>query len=53
MAAAGEHATEAKSFAPKNPPRLAPPKDDPISLEVLTKCNGTIDQNLKTNDSKQ
>ncbi|KAF1810410.1 progesterone binding protein-like protein [Eremomyces bilateralis CBS 781.70] len=28
-------------FEPKNPVTLAPPKDDPISLEYLSKCDGT------------
>lgn len=28
-------------FAPKNPVNLAPPKDDPISIEHLAKCDGT------------
>jgi membrane-associated progesterone receptor component len=27
-------------FAPKEPVQLAPPKDDPISLDYLSKCNG-------------
>lgn len=27
-------------FKPKNPVQLAPPKDDPISLEELAKADG-------------
>lgn len=27
-------------FEPKNPVQLDPPKDDPISLEHLAKCDG-------------
>lgn len=27
-------------FAPKNPVTLDPPKDDPIDVEYLAKCNG-------------
>lgn len=33
---------EPKSFAPKDPAKLDPPKDDPISRADLAKCNGTI-----------
>lgn len=29
-----------KSFAPKDPPKLNPPRDDPISPEDLAKCDG-------------
>ncbi len=42
MATANEHASEPKSFTPKDPPKLDPPKDDPISLEDLAKCDGAI-----------
>ncbi|KAF2277340.1 cytochrome b5 [Westerdykella ornata] len=28
-------------FEPKEPVQLAPPKDDPITLEYLAKCDGT------------
>lgn len=28
-------------FAPKEPVNLAPPKDDVITLEYLSKCDGT------------
>ncbi|EHL01786.1 putative steroid-binding protein 3 [Glarea lozoyensis 74030] len=30
----------AGKFEPKTPVDLAPPKDDPISTEFLSKCNG-------------
>lgn len=33
--------SEPKPFAPKNPVQLDPPKDDPISVENLAKCDGT------------
>lgn len=33
--------TEEKRFAPKVAVQLDPPKDDPISLEELAKCDGT------------
>lgn len=42
-----EHATEPKRFEPKEPVKLDPPKDDPITLEELAKCNGT-DPDLPT-----
>lgn len=29
-----------RSFDPKDPPKLNPPKDDPISVEELAKCDG-------------
>jgi hypothetical protein len=29
-------------FEPKTPVNLAPPKDDPISIEFLSKCNGKL-----------
>ncbi|OJJ44804.1 hypothetical protein ASPZODRAFT_18368 [Penicilliopsis zonata CBS 506.65] len=32
---------EPKSFAPKVPVQLNPPKDDPITVEELSKCDGT------------
>lgn len=32
---------EPKKFAPRDPPKLNPPKDEPISLEDLAKCDGT------------
>ncbi|MCJ1304977.1 hypothetical protein MMC08_007790 [Hypocenomyce scalaris] len=34
------HDSEPKNFAPKNPVKLDPPKDDPISVEDLSKCDG-------------
>ncbi|OCK90305.1 progesterone binding protein-like protein [Cenococcum geophilum 1.58] len=37
MSSQGE---EPKKFEPKKPVQLDPPKDDPISLEYLSKCNG-------------
>lgn len=33
--------SESKGFAPKTPVTLDPPKDDPISVEDLSKCDGT------------
>lgn len=45
------HLEERKSFAPKTPVELAPPKDDPITLEQLKEADGMqekyIPQNLK------
>lgn len=41
MAATG-HVEESKKFAPKDPPKLNPPRDDPISIDELAKCDGTI-----------
>jgi membrane-associated progesterone receptor component len=41
-----EHAgTEQKKgkFEPKTPVQLEPPKDDPITLEYLAKCDGKFD----------
>jgi membrane-associated progesterone receptor component len=38
-----EHNTEPKSFAPKHPVELAPPKDDPITYEELAKCDGVFE----------
>jgi len=35
-----EHEPEPKSFTPKTPVELAPPKYDPISYEELSKCDG-------------
>lgn len=32
--------TEKKSFEPKQPVKLDPPKYDPISVEELSKCDG-------------
>jgi len=35
------HVEEPRNFAPKNPPKLDPPKDDPISVAELAKHDGT------------
>ena len=35
------HVEEPKKFAPRDPPKLNPPKDETISVEDLAKCNGT------------
>jgi hypothetical protein len=37
-----QHESEPKSFAPKTPVELAPPKDDPITYEELAKCDGAF-----------
>jgi membrane-associated progesterone receptor component len=34
-----EHAGQ---FEPKAPVQLDPPKDDPIAVEHLSKCDGTV-----------
>ena len=34
------HEPEPKNFAPKHPPKLDPPRDDPIGLEELAKYDG-------------
>jgi hypothetical protein len=34
------HEEEPKNFEPKKPVEIKPPKDDPIDLEYLSKCNG-------------
>ncbi len=36
------HVEEPKNFAPKAPVQLDPPKDDPITVEELAKCNGEL-----------
>lgn len=36
------HVEEPKNFTPKDPPKLNPPKDDPISVEELAKCDGKL-----------
>lgn len=41
MSSAG-HVEEPKNFTPKNPVKLEPPKSDPITIEELSKCNGTL-----------
>lgn len=35
-----DHEPEPKRFEPKVPVQLDPPKDDPISVEELSKCDG-------------
>lgn len=42
MSTAEQGAAEQKKgrFEPKTPVNLDPPKDDPISLDYLEKCNG-------------
>lgn len=37
-----DHVEEPKNFAPKQPVDLDPPKDDPISLDYLSKCDGEL-----------
>lgn len=32
--------SEGKTFAPKQPVELAPPKSDPITYEELSQCDG-------------
>ena len=51
---------EPKKFEPKKPVQLNPPKDDPISLEYLSKCDGEnihtsyqFVQGLRQQDSMQ
>lgn len=40
-----ESTTEKKGkFEPKNPVELDPPKDDPISVDQLAKCDGRQDR---------
>lgn len=34
------HVEEPKRFEPKKPVQLDPPKDDPITLDYLVKCDG-------------
>ena len=36
------HEPEPKNFAPKDPPKLDPPRDDPISLEELARYDGKL-----------
>ena len=36
------HVEEPKNFAPKTPVNLDPPKDDPITYEELSKCDGVF-----------
>jgi hypothetical protein len=37
-----EYESEPKSFAPKTPVDLAPPKSDPITYEELAQCDGAF-----------
>ncbi|KAF2202253.1 putative progesterone binding protein [Delitschia confertaspora ATCC 74209] len=36
-----DNTEQSKKFQPKTPVELAPPKDDPITFEYLSKCDGT------------
>lgn len=36
------HVEEPKRFEPKKPVQLDPPKDDPITVDYLAKCDGAI-----------
>lgn len=36
----------AGKFEPKVPVQLNPPKDDPISVEELAKCDGEFNRNV-------
>jgi hypothetical protein len=36
------HVDEPTKFTPKDPPKLNPPKEDPITVEELAKCDGKI-----------
>lgn len=38
-----DHGAETKRFAPKVAVQLDPPKDDPITMEELSKCDGMSD----------
>jgi len=39
-------------FEPKEPVQLAPPKDDPITVEELAKNNGEDDKNTRRKGQK-
>ncbi|MCJ1407027.1 hypothetical protein MMC19_001097 [Ptychographa xylographoides] len=41
MESSSNHVEEPKNFAPKIPVKLDPPKSDPITVEELSKCDGT------------
>jgi hypothetical protein len=41
MSDASSHETKKGQFAPKTAVELAPPKDDPITVDYLSKCDGT------------
>lgn len=38
------HVEEPRNFTPNNPPKLDPPKDDPISVAELAKHDGVVYQ---------
>lgn len=40
MASNSGHVPEPKNFEPKNPVHLDPPKNDPISVQRLSQCDG-------------
>lgn len=40
MAESRGHVEEPRNFTPKIPPNLEPPKDGPISVAELAKCDG-------------
>ena len=40
--ASTDHAPEPKNFEPKEPVKLDPPKDDPITVEKLSEYDGTL-----------
>ena len=40
MAESTGHVEEPRNFNPKNPPSLDPPKNHPISVAELAKCDG-------------
>lgn len=42
-AAMAEQEPEKKKFEPKTKVELDPPKDDPIGLDYLAKCDGRFD----------
>jgi hypothetical protein len=41
-----DHEAEPKRFEPKTPVQLDPPKDDPITVEELSKCDGMLKPHL-------
>lgn len=48
-----EQEGESKRFAPKVAVQLDPPKDDPISVEELAKCDGTRRLSLTDHNTRQ
>ena len=46
MAAASSTEPKKERFAPKVPVNLDPPKDDPITLEHLAKCDGRLHEDI-------